>query len=316
MKIVFFGTPTIAAEVLQSLISAETNICLVVTKPDKPKGRSGTPQPPPVKIVADKYQIPFLQPELISTEENARLIGSLKPDLFVVVAYGEILKKNILDLPKFGSINLHASLLPKYRGASPVQRAIIDGEKETGVSIIRLVQKMDAGPILLQKTIPITERMNVVDLFNQVAKVGKEALLETIQRIDKGLIQEEVQDESKVTFAAKLTKEDEILNFNQTAKQLDCRIKGVYPYAYFNIELRGQPIKLFCLDSQVTNQPLQPKEVYQSKNRLIIGTNEGSLEILKLKQEGRKELTAEEWLRSSYNNLGLLHNPKFEIQPS
>lgn len=302
MKIVFFGTPTIAADVLQSLIQERCDIVMVVTKPDKPKGRSGTPQPPPVKIVAEKYTIPVLQPEIISTEENANLIAHLKPDLFVVVAYGEILKKNILEIPKFGSINLHASLLPKYRGASPIQRAIMNGEKETGVSIIRLVQKMDAGPILNKKTIPLESTMNSEDLFNKMAVIGKEALIETIHMIEKGDAREEIQDESKVTFAHKITKEDEVLSCDQTARQLHCRIKGVYPYAYFTISLRNQPTRLFCLDSQVVDVPLQQGEIYPSKTRLIVGTKEGSLEILRLKQEGRKELSAEEWLRSSYDS--------------
>jgi methionyl-tRNA formyltransferase len=183
-----------------------------------------------------------------------------------------------------------------------VQRAILEGETETGVSIIRLVQKMDAGPILLKKVIPINQTMNVTHLFDQVAQVGKEALLETIDLIDKGHIQEEIQDELKVTFAPKISKEEEILAFNESAAQLDRRIKAIYPYAYFTIKLRGQEMKLFCLDSQVVDYQLQEKEIFSSTSRLIIGTKTGSLEILKLKQEGRKELTAEEWLRSAFNH--------------
>lgn len=305
MKIVFFGTPTIAAEVLQSLIDAHLDIVMAVTKPDKPKGRSGVPQPPPVKIVAEKYTIPLLQPEQISTEENAAQIRHLKPDLFVVVAFGELLKKNILEIPRYGAINLHGSLLPKYRGAAPIQRALLEGEKETGVSIIRMVSKMDAGPILLKKKVPITEEMNAVQLLRAVSRAGIEALLETIPLIEKGAVVEEIQEESRVTFAPKITKEEEALSCDLTAFQIDRRIKGLYPYAYFTVVLRGEKVKLFCLDSKIVDLPLNKGEILGNKERFIFGTSSGSIEILRLKQEGRKELAASEWLKSSFSQFSL-----------
>jgi methionyl-tRNA formyltransferase len=300
MKIVFFGTPEIGAEVLQYLIDKELDVVMVVTKPDKPKGRSGTLMPPPVKIVAKKYHIPVLQPEIISTEESASILRHLNPDLYVVVAYGEIIKKNILEIPKHGAINLHASLLPKYRGASPIQRALLNGEKETGVSIIRLVQKMDAGPILLQKNIPLNDQVNVQNLFSLVGKVGKEALIEAIDMIDKSTVKEIFQNEDEVTYAGKINREDEIITFNQPASLIQQRIMAMYPYAYFTIPIHEQLTKILCLSSQVVDIKLTPGQLLNDKKRLIIGTTDGSIEILRLKQEGKKELSTEEWLRGSY----------------
>ncbi|MDB2614042.1 methionyl-tRNA formyltransferase [Chlamydiales bacterium] len=301
MKIVFFGTPQIAGRVLQYLIDQKLDIVMCVTKPDKPLGRSSELKPPPVKIVANNYQIPVMQPEKVSTQECQAILEQLKPDLFVVVAYGEIIKQFLLDIPSFGSINLHASLLPKYRGAAPIQRALTNGEKETGVSIIKLVKKMDAGPILVKDRLIIPENMNSVELFDALETLGKKSILKAITQIKEGVSVEEVQDESQVTFAAKLEPKEYHISLSLPLKQVHNLIRGLYPNAYILISLRGinKKIKLLNTVTHVSTPKLD-------KKRFFIEMDDGALEVLTLQQEGKRVMTAEEWLMSAYGQFKIL----------
>jgi len=308
MRVVFFGTPEIAKEALEFLFHHGIDIVAVVTKPDKPKGRSSTPVPTPVKewVLKEKPTIPFYQPEKASTPEMLEILKGLNPDLFVVVAYGEIVKQSLLDVSKFGAINLHASLLPKWRGAAPIQRAIEAGDTETGVSIIKLVQKMDAGPILLKKTIPLNETIRSSELFDLLSVIGREALLEVIQSIQNGTVKEEIQDESKVTHASKLTPEGCQIDWNLEGKKLHNLVRAAYPnpIAWTEVVIKGEKKKLNILESKYREEiELPSAELYVSKKEVIVGTGKGALQLLQVQQEGKKVMNAPDWLRGIQGQL-------------
>ncbi len=302
MRVVFFGTPEIAKEALEFLFHHGVEIVAVVTKPDKPKGRSSTPVPPPVKVwvLKEHPSLPFYQPEKASTPEMLECLKALSPDLFVVVAYGEILKQSLLDLARWGAINLHASLLPRWRGAAPIQRAIEAGDTETGVSIIKLVQKMDAGPVLLKKEMPLNETIRSSELFDALSVIGREALLEVIQKLTNSVVKEEIQDETKVTHAAKLTPEGCQIDWNLDGKKLHNLVRAAYPnpVAWTEVIIKGEKKKLNILESRYREEiELPPAELYVSKKEVIVGAGKGALQLLQVQQEGKKAMNAPDWLR-------------------
>lgn len=308
MRILFFGTPKIAADLLEDLLKEGFDIPLVVTKPDRPKGRSDKPEPSPVKLAALKGGIEVYQPEKISTLEWAEKLASFKPDLFVVVAYGEIIKQFILNIPRFGAINLHASLLPKYRGAAPIQRALINGEKESGVSIIRLVQKMDAGPILVTRSIPLPESMRSGELFDALTLLGREALIEAIRNIERGEVVEVVQNEELATMAPKLELEECELKFNRTSSQLHNLARGAYPSpgAWFQITIDGELKRVKVIATRVRDDlSAPPGHLIDSKKEILIGTSDSVLQILQLKMEGKGVMEANKWLNGYYGHFSL-----------
>lgn len=305
MRIVFFGTPEIAAEILEDLIKEGFDIPLVVTKPDRPKGRSDRPQPCPVKECALAHAIELIQPERASTPEWIEKIRSVKPDLFVVVAYGEIIKQALLDVPKYGAINLHASLLPKYRGAAPIQRALMEGEKESGVSIIRLVQKMDAGPVLVARPIQIPDEMRSKELFESLRLLGRDALIEAIRQIDRGTAVEVAQNEGLATYAPKLELEECELKFDRSAQELHNLVRGAYPNpgAWMNIRVDGELKRVKVLKTRVRGDlQAEPGRLIESKREFLVGANRGVLEILELKMEGKPQTEAGKWLNGYYGH--------------
>lgn len=300
MRVIFFGTPLIAASVLRFLHDSGVDIVAVVSKPDKPKGRSRALQPTVVKEAANELQLPLLQPEVASAPEFAETLKSFNPDLFVVVAYGEIVKQHILDVPRLGCINMHASLLPEYRGAAPMQRALIDGKSETGVTIMHMVKKMDAGEIIRQKKISIPLIMNLEDLKKSVTEEGSELLLEVIKDLEKSKLKSFPQDEEKVTFAKKVEPSECKLDFNQPAMQLHNLIRGVSPEpgAYFIAHIRGSElmVKVYrSLPQEGTAEKPGTLSIV-SKNRLYIACQDGSLEILELQTAGKKRMKASDWI--------------------
>jgi methionyl-tRNA formyltransferase len=311
MKVLFFGTPEIAREVLAYLHHHGVEIVGVVTKPDRPKGRSSTPLPPPVKewVLTHAPSVPLFQPEKASSPESVEALKPLQADLFVVVAYGQILRESLLSLAPLGAINLHASLLPRWRGAAPIQRAIEAGDKESGVTIIRLVQKMDAGPMLLTRKVPLDEGIRSLDLFHILAKIGEEALLEAIHLIAEGKEQEELQDESLATHAAKLTPEGCKVDWNRDGKDIHNLIRAAFPnpIAWTEILQRKEKKKLLLLRSRYREEiKLPPKAIFPSNKEVIIGTAEGSVELLEVQQEGKRAMKAEDWLRGALPDLEFL----------
>lgn len=307
MRVVFFGTPLFAAEVLDYLLINDIEVCAIVSKPDRAKGRSGTPSPTPVKLsaFARNPDIPIYQPELVSAEDFAPILKNYNPDLFVVVAYGEIIKQHLLEMPRIACINLHTSLLPKYRGAAPIQRAVINGEIETGVTIMHMVKKMDAGDIIDQIKVPIGSETTFGELEDQLCQVGKESLLKVIRSFAKEkCLPCFPQDSSLVTYAPKIELEDCEIHWELTAKELHNLIRGVNPYpgawCYVNFKNEKKRFKINRTRIvQCNNQ--QPGTLLNYNvsraNNIVVATGENALELLDIQMEGKKRMSSEEFVR-------------------
>lgn len=229
-RVLFMGTPEIAATVLERLLSDGHNVVGAVTREDKPKGRGGVLTPPPVKVLAAERGIPVYQPSTLKDGVFTETLRELSPDVIAVVAYGRILPKDVLDLPRYGCVNLHVSLLPKYRGAAPMQRAVMDGESETGVTTMLMDEGLDTGDILLQHRFPIGPRDTFETVHDTSAAVGGALLSETLSRLFDGSITPKKQDAEGATYAAKIEKSDQFLDFTRSARELDCQIRGLYPF--------------------------------------------------------------------------------------
>lgn len=303
MKIVYFGTPPFAAEVLDYLISHGVAISAVVTKPDKPKGRSGDPVPTAVKALAQqKYpHLPLYQPAIISAPGESDCLLPYHADLFVVVAYGEIIKQHLLDMPRQGCINVHASLLPKYRGAAPIQRAIIDGEHESGITIMYMVKKMDAGDMIKSVSIPITQDITFGEYEPLLCRAGCEALLEVIKNFERGIEERSPQDHEKATLAPKIELEDCQIDWSKPAQAVHNLVRGVNPYpgAWTFVTVKGEKKRLKVWKTAVRDDVKgAPGQILQgAKGELIIACGEGAVQVLELQLEGKKAMAASELLR-------------------
>ena len=309
MRVIFFGTPPFAASVLESLISQRITVAAVVSRPDKSKGRSGTPVPTAVKqyIQSQSLHIPLYQPEKCSTPEFASLLKTHNADLFIVVAYGEIIKQEILDIPKLGCINIHTSLLPRLRGAAPIQRAIINGDKETGITIMHMVRKMDAGDIIDVCKLDITPEMTFGELEKAMLKATPPLLLKSIQGIENGTAQRTVQDESLVTLAPKIELEDCRINWDLHAEDIHNLVRGVNPFpgAWTVMKLKDEKKRVKIFKSRVMLVPssgFAVGTVLNDKANMRVVCGQGLLEILELQIEGKKLTTVAEFLRGHSQN--------------
>lgn len=303
MRIVFFGTSSFAAQIFSELIKKEQKIIAVVTREDQFKGRHLQLSPPPVKELVSKLtpSIPIFQPKKASdpafTDEYLR---PLNPDLFVVVAYGEIIKQNLLSLPKLGCINIHASLLPKYRGAAPIQRCLMAGDTKTGISIIEMALQMDAGDILAIKEVPIPFEMTFGELEPILCHLGAELVLEVIERYKNGIIIKTPQNESSVTFAPKITTFDEQINWNRSAIDIHNQIRALSPLpgAWSYVDISGEKKRLKIKKAHVCHeQGTLDTFLKLDKNRWIVPCKEGTLEILEVQLEGKKVLPTSVFLK-------------------
>lgn len=312
MRVVFFGTPQFAQTILAYLIDKNVEIAAVVTRPDQAVGRSKALVPPPVKELALAKSLPVYQPTKASDPEFASFLNTLDADFFIVSAYAEILKQNILDIPRLGCINVHASILPKYRGAAPIQRSIMAGETETGVTIMKMALKMDAGDILAIRKTDITPEMTAGELMQKLADLGKEALLEVIQKMMNGEEIGEKQDSSEATFAKKLHLEDGEIDWFQPCETVHNQIRGVTPKpgAWCWVELKGVKRRLLIKKSSL--QPQTEGEAAEidrkESSKLIVGCGKGSVRLLNVQLEGKKMMTDEEFLRG-------IHLEKLSIMP-
>lgn len=312
MKIVFFGTPVFAAHILSFLYDAKVNIVAVVSKPDRPQGRSRQILPTPVKTIALSMETKpiLLQPESAADPEFAAHLQSLQADLFVVVAYGEILKTHLLEMPKKGCINLHTSLLPKFRGAAPIQRSIIEGETETGVTIMHMAKKMDAGDIIKQVSIPIEENASFGEIEALLCQVGKEALLEVIHTFEKQEPPRTPQDHSLASFAPKIELEECEIDWNRPAKELHNRVRGTNPVpgAWCYISVKEARKRLSIIKTRIVPcNPAPPGTILNkdaTKGNLLIATGtEGlALELVEIQLEGKKKMSSEELCRGLSRN--------------
>ncbi len=301
MRIVYFGTPQYAADVLDYLLEHDVDVCAVVTRPDKPKGRSGTPVPTPVKEVALKHSLPLHQPKRCSNPEFVDILATYNADLFVVVAYGEIVRDNVLELPPKGCINVHPSLLPKFRGAAPIHRAIIDGQTKTGVSIMYMVREMDAGDVIKQADIDIDPNVTMGELELDLRRLGGQLLLEVIRDVEAGPISATPQDPSGVTFAAKIELEECQLDWSLPAQQLHNLVRGTNPYpgAWCTIHIRGQERRLKILRTEiVANATGKPGEILSYGNDgLVVACGSEALGLIEIKPEGKRAMSAESMMR-------------------
>ncbi|HLE24518.1 MAG TPA: methionyl-tRNA formyltransferase [Thermodesulfobacteriota bacterium] len=296
MRILLMGTPEFAVPSLRALIESGEEVVAVVTQPDKPKGRGLEIVPPPTKILAEKHRIPVLQPAKIKTEEFFIELKKFNPDLICVAAYGKILPKNILDLPTYDCINVHASLLPKYRGAAPINWAIIRGEKVTGITTMKMDEGMDTGDMLLKKELPIDDEDTGETLSEKLSEIGGKLLIETIRLLKEGRLNPIPQDHSQATYAPMLKKEDGKIDWKKSAEEIKNLIRGTLPWpgAYTNLE--GKLLKIY--KARLAEDEGKPGEIIKSdSDTLRVATGKGALDILELQIEGAKRLKTEEFLR-------------------
>ena len=320
LNIIFMGTPEFGAIILEELIKAGYKPILVVTASDKPVGRKQILTPPPVKVLAEKYGIEICQPEKI---ESCKLkIENCKPDLIIVAAYGQILPKEILEIPKNGSLNVHPSLLPKYRGPTPIQTAILNGDKKTGVTIILMDEKIDHGPIINQRALEIEKNETATTLQNKLAEFGASLLLETIQKWQKGMLKTYPQDETKATYTKILTREDGRVNWKKTAQALEKEVRAytLWPESFTSWERRGGLIfRIKILKTRI--QKSTGGISYPIGKTLVVPQNEIGVQcgggffpergedflvIERLKMEGGGEMGSEEFLRGHPEFIGTI----------
>lgn len=288
-RIIFMGTPDFACPTLQKLIDLGANLVAVVTQPDRPKGRGQKLMPPPVKELAVRYDIPVYQPVKVRDAGFIEVVRELAPDAIVVVAFGQILPKALLDIPPFGCINVHASLLPRYRGAAPLNWCIINGETETGTTTMLMDPGLDTGPMLLQQKTPIDENEDITSLHDRMAALGADLLAETLVRLKEGSITPQPQSDEDTCYASMLKKEDGLINWHKDARVIHDQVRGmsVWPGAY--TYLGEQVLKLYR--TRVGNGNGLPGTVLQaSKGLLEVACLSGSLLIQELQLSGKKRL--------------------------
>ncbi len=300
MKLIFMGTPDFAEASLKALIESEHEIELVVTNPDKPKGRSKEMVMPPVKELALKHNIPVYQTERLRNEDSIEYIMQYKPDAIIVVAFGQIVPKQILDLPKYGCINVHGSLLPEYRGAAPIQWAVIDGKKTAGVTTMLMDEGLDTGDMLLKAEIELDKKETGGSLFEKLATLGAELLLKTLTKLEEGTIQPEKQDESKYTYAKMLKKEMGNIDFSKSAYEIECLVRGLNPWPSAFTRLNDKTLKIWDCDVIEKEYDGAIGEVVElNKKQIIVKTGKGAIAINELQYEGKKRMTTEEFLRGA-----------------
>ena len=297
MKLVFCGTPAFAVPVLEAVIAAGHEVGRVITQPDRAAGRGLVTSASPVKQAALAHGISVLQPDRIKNNFDLRAqLESLQPDAILVVAYGRIIPQWMLDLPRFGNVNLHGSLLPKYRGAAPIQWAIANGEQVTGVTTMLLEAGLDTGPMLLAKSVPVSEDETAEDLFLSLSAIGAELMVETLAGLEAGTILPVAQDHSLATLAPILKREDGVIDFARTAKQTYDRWRGFQPWPGAHTLLRGKKLIVHRM-SIGDRSTIAYGEVLLEADRLFVGCAEGtSLELLEVQIEGKKRIAASELL--------------------
>ncbi|MDN4523473.1 methionyl-tRNA formyltransferase [Fictibacillus fluitans] len=299
MKIVFMGTPDFSVGVLRRLVEDGYEVVAAVTQPDKPQGRKKEIKPTPVKEEAMKHGIPVLQPKKLRAEYEEVL--KFKPDLIVTAAYGQILPSEILEAPKFGCINVHASLLPEYRGGAPIHQSIIDGKAETGVTIMYMVDKLDAGDILTKVKVPIEEEDHVESMFQKLSVAGAELLSKTMPDLLGGKLTPIKQDESKVTYAYNISREQEEIDWSKSGEAIYNQIRGMHPWPVAFTRLNGQPMKVWWGKKVKTGAEAEPGTILETnKEGLVVKTgNATGILITDLQPAGKKRMEAARFLQGA-----------------
>jgi len=298
IRTVFMGTPEFALATLEGLIAAGLNLVGVYTQPDRPSGRGKQLTAPPVKQLAATHGIPVFQPIKLRLPEVVAQLQTLAPDLIVVVAYGQILPKSVLDIPRYGCINVHASLLPKYRGAAPINQAIIDGETETGVTTMYMDVGLDTGDMLVKRTTPIGPFETAGELHDRLALLGREAMDETLKRLCAGTLAGEKQDDALSCYAPMLKKEQGLVDWSRPAPEVHNRVRGLDPWPGAYTLLAGEPLKLGRTRPDAEPHAQPPGTVLGAdREGVLVACGDGSLNIGELQLPGRKRLAAADFLR-------------------
>lgn len=298
-SVVFMGTPEFAVPILQSLIdNPEYDVQAVLTQPDHHIGRKRTLHQSPVKELAEQYNIEVLQPAKLSKSPEMEKIISLQPDLMITAAYGQFLPTKLLAAAKIAAINVHGSLLPKYRGGAPIQYSIINGDKETGVSIMYMVKKMDAGDIISQRSIPIEDTDDSGTMFKKLSLLGRDLLLETLPKLISGDVNPVAQDPDKVVFSPNITSEQEQIDFRLPARLIDTKVRGLRPAPLGNMVIDGLRTKIYDVTPLEEKTDLEPgKAVRVTKHQLVIAAGDGTTyQINKLKPAGKKAMDITSYL--------------------
>lgn len=291
MNIVYMGTPDFAVPALKQLASCgKHTVSAVFTQPDKPRGRKMILTPPDVKVCALELGIPVYQPKSMKTPEAAQMLSSLKPDVAVVAAYGQILPAGVLSIPKYGCINIHGSLLPKYRGAAPIQQAVLNGDKVTGVTAMLMDVGLDTGDILMKAETPVGENETSGELFDRLALLGAQLITDVLDALEKGELSPEKQDESLATYTSKIDKSMCPVDFTRTADEVHNQIRGLHPWPTATAVLCGKKVKIH--KSSVNNKYSGSPGEILSVNPLVIACSQGAVEIDELQPEGKKRMTA------------------------
>ncbi len=306
MKLVFMGTPDFAVFSLRALLEAGHEIAAVITQPDKPRGRGYTMTPPPVKVAAQEAGIPVYQPATLKDETFAELLRQLDPQVIVVVAFGKILPESVLRYPPLGCINVHGSLLPEYRGAAPMQRAIIDGKAVTGITTMYMDVGLDTGDMLLKEEIAIEENDNFETIHDKLGALGADMIVRTLNGLSKGSIPRIPQDEALATYAAKITKEDCALCFDRNAKEVHDRIRGLSPIPLsFTHTVDGKLLKITAsriLDTDTTHDT--PGKVISLDEGIAVACRRGSVLLTGVLPEGKSRMSAVDFIRGRKVSVG------------
>ena len=299
MKIMFMGTPDFARVNLQKLVESGYEVCSVVSQPDRPRGRKMEMTMPEVKEYALSQGLAVYQPETLNDGAFLPVLEEYNPDVIVVVAYGKLLPKYILDFPKYGCINVHGSLLPKYRGSAPVQWSVINGDEVTGVTTMYMNEGMDTGDILLQKEIEINYHETGGMLMERMAGIGAELLVRTLEGLENGTVKALPQNENEATKAPMLRKEMGLICWNDSAKKIESLVYGMQPWPTAYFETEKGPVKVFELDVTHKDSGLNPGCVVSADKTLVVQTGEGQVEIKELQLQGKKRMSAEDFLRGN-----------------
>lgn len=308
MRLIYMGTPEFAVAALESIVKAGHEVIAVFTQPDKAKGRSKALVPTPVKQKAMEYDIPVYQPEKLREQENIDIINKLNPEIIVVAAYGQILPESILNIPKYGCINIHASLLPKYRGAAPIEWSIIDGEEKTGVTTMYMEKGLDTGDMLDQVEVIITPEDTGETLHDKLATEGAGLILVTMEKLEKGEAKRTKQDDSKSNYAVMLKKEMGRIDFTKSADSIERLIRGLIPWPCAYTELDGKQLKLYkAMVKPMDTSAYKPGEIIEvTKKSFTIACGKDALVIKNLQPEGKKPMDAAAFLNGNKLTTGMV----------
>ncbi|WP_394175020.1 methionyl-tRNA formyltransferase [Guptibacillus hwajinpoensis] len=298
-KIVFMGTPDFSVPVLDMLVEEGYSIVGVVTQPDRPKGRKKVMTPPPVKVAAERLGLPVLQPEKVKDSEQLQPILDLQPDLIVTAAFGQILPKQLLDAPKHGCINVHASLLPELRGGAPIHYSILQGKKETGITIMYMVEKLDAGDILTQSVVPIEERDNTGSLHDKLSVSGSELLKDTLPKLLNGDISPVKQNDSEATFAPNIKREQEKIDWAKSGEEIYNHIRGLHPWPVAFTHYEGKVMKIWWGEKIESTSDAEPGTVlYTDSDGPVVATgNSTAIKLTDIQPAGKKRMTSAQYLQ-------------------